>query len=348
MKIRKKGEKFCFDVRGEKMAELRWNPLLRDWVMIASHRQERPQMPKDWCPFCPGSGRVPDNYDVLEYDNDFPALMQNPPQPDDVATSFYKVAPAYGKCEVILYSPNHTITLPELEVSHIRKLVDLWVERFETLKKDRNIKFIFIFENRGEVVGVTMPHPHGQIYGYSWIPLKILRELESAKLHYDQHGECLICRIDREEMEFKKRIIIENDHFVTYLPFFTEYPYGVFISPKRHVGVISDLTEEEKDSFAKILKETTGTLDSLFDYQFPYMMCMHQLPVNVDEDYSKFYHFHIEFYPPMRSKDKQKFNASSETGAWAPCNTTSPEEKAEELRQAYKRFMQKMQGGDKK
>ena len=96
------------------MAELRWHPLTKDWVMIASHRQARPQMPKDWCPFCPGSGKVPDDYEVYEYDNDFPALSQNPPVPDDVATDFFRTKEAYGKCEVILYSPGHTTTLPEL------------------------------------------------------------------------------------------------------------------------------------------------------------------------------------------------------------------------------------------
>ena len=101
------------------MAELRWHPLTKAWVMVASNRQNRPQQPKDWCPFCPGSGKVPDNYDVLRYNNDFPALSQNPPKPDDVATDFYKTAPSYGKCEVILYSPNHTITLPDLPTEHI-------------------------------------------------------------------------------------------------------------------------------------------------------------------------------------------------------------------------------------
>lgn len=319
------------------MAELRWNPLLNDWVMIASHRQERPQLPKDWCPFCPGSGKVPDNYDVLAYDNDFPALMLNPPEPDDVATEFYKVAPAYGKCEVILYSPDHYTSLPKLSVSHIRKLVDLWCNRFIELSKYEKIKYIFIFENRGEVVGVTIPHPHGQIYGYSYIPLKILRELESCKRYYEEKNECLICRMNIEEISFKKRIIIENNHFLTYLPFFTEYPYGVFIVSKAHKSRITDFTDDEKTALAEILRDTVGTLDSLFDYEFPYMLCMHQSPVN-SESCDEFYHFHIEFYPPMRSKDKQKFNASSETGAWAPCNTTAPEEKAEELRSAYRRF----------
>ncbi len=126
------------------MAELRWHPLIKDWVMIASHRQHRPQMPKDWCPFCPGSGKVPDDYEVFKYDNDFPALSQEPPAPDDVPTGFYKTREAYGKCEVILYSPKHTITLPELPTNHIAKLMDLWTERFIELRKDEKIKYIFI------------------------------------------------------------------------------------------------------------------------------------------------------------------------------------------------------------
>ena len=117
------------------MAELRYNPLLNDWIMIASNRQNRPQMPKDWCPFCPGSGKVPDKYTVFKYDNDFPALSQNPPTPDDVATDFFKVKPSYGKCEVILYSPEHTTTLPQLSVDHIEELVCLWQERFKELSQ---------------------------------------------------------------------------------------------------------------------------------------------------------------------------------------------------------------------
>ena len=150
------------------MAELRWHPFIKDWVMIASHRQDRPQMPEDWCPFCPESGNVPE-YDVYKYDNDFPALSQNPPEPDPVANAFFRTSEAYGKCEVILYSPQHTVTLPELPEEHVIKLVNLWTERFIELSKDKN-KIRFIFENRGEVVGVTMPHPHGQIYGYPFIP----------------------------------------------------------------------------------------------------------------------------------------------------------------------------------
>ncbi|MBN2852802.1 MAG: galactose-1-phosphate uridylyltransferase [Clostridia bacterium] len=323
------------------MAELRWNPLIKDWVMIASHRQDRPQMPKNWCPFCIGSGKVPDTYDVYMYENDFPALSQTPPFPDDVETSLFKAEKAYGKCEVILYSPEHTTTLPSLSVSHVRKLVDLWVERYIEIQKDTKIKFIFIFENRGEAVGVTMPHPHGQIYGYPFIPKKIELELSSCKEHFEMNDTCLICDINQAEIDFEKRIIFSDEYFVVYLPFYSEYPYGVHIVPLRHVGNIAAFSDEEKQSFARILRDTVGMLDCLFDFAFPYMMCMYQSPVN-GEDTASYYHFHVEFFPPMRSENKIKFNASSETGAWAHCNTTAPEEKAAELRTAYQKYTEKV------
>ncbi len=323
------------------MAELRWHPLTRDWVIIASSRQNRPQMPKDWCPFCPGSGQVPDDYEVLKYDNDFPALSQNPPIPDDVADDFFKTSENYGKCEVILYSKGHTTTIPELSNEHIRKLVDLWCERFTEITKDEKIKYCFIFENRGEAVGVTMPHPHGQIYGYPFMPKKIQLEVDSAKDYMAEKGKCLFCDMLSHEEKDGRRIIFENEYFTVFLPFFTEYPYGVYIMPKRHINYITEMTNEEKTAMAVTLKQTVGMFDNLFDYQFPYMMCMHNAPVN-SGDFSKDYHFHIEFFPPMRSKEKIKFNASSETGCWAHCNPTCPEETSKELRDAYNRFMNKI------
>lgn len=323
------------------MAELRWHPLIGDWVMIASHRQARPQMPKDWCPFCPGSGKVPEDYDVYKYDNDFPALSQQPPVPDDVANDFFKVSPAYGKCEVILYSPGHTTTLPELSDGHMRKLVELWCERFNALKEDKKIKYIFIFENRGDVVGVTMPHPHGQIYGYSFIPKKLELELRNARQYHEDHsGACLFGDLLENEKKFGKRIIFANEHFTVFLPFFTEYPYGVYIFPNRHVQYITEFSDAERMALGTTIRDTVGMLDNLFGYRFPYMMCMHNAPVNAG-DTSDYYHFHIEFFPPMRAADKQKFNASSETGAWAHCNPTAPEEKAQELREAYARYLEK-------
>lgn len=329
------------------MAEIRWNPMTEDWVMIASHRQDRPQMPRDWCPFCPGSGRVPDDYDVLCYDNDFPALSATPPEPDAVATELFAVAPAYGKCEVILYSPEHRRTVPELGDAHMVKLMDLWRERFAALRQDPLVRYVFIFENRGDAVGVTMPHPHGQIYAYPFLPKKMELELGAQSRSRRETGDCLFCRILKEELEDGRRIIDENEHFVLYLPFWSEYPYGVQIMARRHVGSLCELTEGEAASLAILIRDAAGMLDALFHMRFPYMMCMHNAPVNQSpaawpdlkvHSGQPDFHFHIEFFPPMRSADKIKYNASSETGVWAHCNTTAPEEVAVELRAALARF----------
>lgn len=320
------------------MAELRYNPLLGDWTIVASHRENRPDMPKEWCPFCPGSGKVPDEYEVLAYNNDFPALLPTPLEPDPVGSELYRTEKAYGKCEVILYSPHHTTTLPELSVEHILKLVELWVERFRVLSQDPKHKYILIFENRGEECGVTMPHPHGQVYAYSWVPLKIRTELDNCARHWEKKGTCLICDLQREEREFQKRMIYENEHFTAFLPFFTDYPYGLFIVSKNHKSALTDLTLEERRSLALILKHMTGAMDTLFNRVFPYMMVLHQRPVNGPE-VENYYHFHIEFYTPLRDAHKIKYYASSEMGAWAPTNTQSVEESAENLRQAYARYL---------
>lgn len=323
------------------MAELRWNPLLKTWTMVADNRQNRPHLPEDWCPFCPGPGKkVPEHYDVYAYDNDFPALKLDPDEPNVTGSELYKVEKNYGKCEVILYSPDHNTTLPQLSIEHIYKLVNLWVERFNELSKDKKIKYIFPFENRGKEVGVTMLHPHGQLYAYSWLPLKIKVELDSCKEYYQEKGKCLICEMNKEEKDFEKRMLFENDSFLVYLPFFTDYPYGAFIVSKSHKGNLSEFTDKEKWDLAEALKLLTGGFDTLFDKPFPYMMNIHQTPVNVEEykDSDKYFHFHIEFYPPLRDKDKIKWYASSEMGAWAAANTLAVEETAGTLRKAIEKF----------
>jgi galactokinase len=302
--------------------------------MVASHRQNRPQMPKNWCPFCPGSGKVPDKYDVYKYDNDFPALSANPPVPDAVGSDFYQTAPAYGACEVILYSPEHTKTLHELPVPHIRKLVDLWAERITALSATKTTKYVMPFENKGEEVGVTMPHPHGQIYAYSWIPQKVQVELDNARAHHRKTGECLICRMNKEEEKFAQRIVYENASFVAYIPFFTDYPYGVFITAKNHRNYLAELDGAERNDLAEILKVVTAAFDKIFDRPFPYMMVLHQNPVNSPEydDAKAAYHLHFEFYTPLRGKRQIKYYASSESGAWAAANVAAVEKTAAEVR----------------
>ena len=312
------------------MAELRWNPLLRSWVIISAHRQARPHLESGSCPFCPGSGLVPDDYDIYAYDNDFPSLMLDPPEPDLPGDPLIPVRPAFGKCEVTLYSPEHDVTLPGLPLAHVTRLVEHWERRYRELGSIEGIDFVFIFENRGEAVGVTMLHPHGQIYAYPYIPLRIQAELASCEEHFASSGRCLICDLLRHEKADGSRMVYENEGFSAFVPPFAEYPYQVFIVPETHLGSLSAMDHRSIAGLAAAIKCVTGAYDDLFGLPFPYMMCMHQDPTDGGE--YPCYHFHIEFYPPMRDRGKLKFNASSETGAWATINDTSPEEKAGELR----------------
>jgi len=319
------------------MAELRYDPVTRDWLMVASHRQSRPQMPKDWCPFCVGSGRVPDEgFDVLRYPNDFPALSADPPVPDDVAGGLFMTEPAYGRCEVLLYSDQHDVRLAELTDAHVHKLARMWREVYVDLANDPGIKYVFIFENRGAVVGVTMPHPHGQVYGYPFVPRVLQEELAGAKAHFEETGNCLFCDLLTQEISDGRRIIYDNEYFTLYTPFFAQTAYCTHITAKRHVANITQMTEAELDALGEISRDASAIYDALFDVPFPYMMCMHNSPPAADSD--EFFHFHIEFIPPMRAADKQQFFASSETGAGAWCNPTCPEEKAAELHAAWQRI----------
>lgn len=318
------------------MSELRWHPLLDEWVVTATHRQERPNLPKDVCPFCPGSKLVPDSYDMYIYPNDFPTFQTPPPVSSIRPTELYRVEPAVGVSDVVLYTSDHNRQLAELDVAHIRRLVNLWVNRYRELGRREEIKYIFIFENKGDVIGVTIRHPHGQIYGFPFIPPKVQDELEAARRHFESHERCLLCDILREEQRDGRRIIDENASFVAFVPFFARFPYEVHVLPRRHFGSFFDIAPKEMGDLAIILKTVTMKYDGLFGFSFPYMMVMHQSPTNTSE--YPYYHYHIEFYPPHRGKDKIKYLAGCESGGGTFINDTAAEEKAAELRNVSVRF----------
>jgi UDPglucose--hexose-1-phosphate uridylyltransferase len=318
------------------MPELRYNPLLDTWTMVATNRQNRPHLPADWCAFCPGEGKsVPAHYDVLAYANDFPTLSQHPEAVDVKKQSkIFKAAEAYGKCEVLLYSSEHTKKIYELSDDHVLKIVELWTSRYKDLSKDKRIKYIFEFENRGEEVGVTMPHPHGQLYAYSWIPEKIKNELDNCKKYFKKNGSNLFKDLNEAEKKYKKRVVLENQSFIAYIPYFTDYPFGVFIVNKKLKLNFSEFTLTEKKDLAMMLKKLVKGFDKVYDRPFPYIMSIHQSPVNSPQykDCADYYSFHIEFYPPLRAKDKIKWYAGSEMGAGAAANPLDVDECAALLR----------------
>lgn len=323
------------------MSHLRWNPLQGTYTMVAANRQNRPHLPKDFCPFCPGSGKVPDDYEVFIYPNDFPVLS-TAPETVSSQDELYKQAEAYGNCEVILYSPDHYKGLSQLTVEHITKLVTTWAERYTKFSADQRVKYVYPFENRGEEVGVTMPHPHGQLYAYPFIPHKIEIELNNTQQHFKQHGASMFQDILDRELKDGKRVIFQNDSFVAFVPWFTDYPYGVYVFPKDQQlnHNLQHMSAQVHADLAETLKQVTGAFDTLFNKPFPYMKCLFQAPVNSPQyiDAEQWYPFHIKFFTPLRAADKIKWLASSETGAGAAANPMLVEEGAAQLRQALQQF----------
>ena len=314
--------------------------MLGQWVITASHRQGRTYKPSEGhCPLCPT--RSPDDfpteipaasYEIAVFDNKFPSLRPEPEVPAEPGSAFMPVMESFGRCEVVLYTDDHNATFARLSASRIRNLVDVWADRYLELGSAKGISYVLIFENKGDAVGVTLHHPHGQIYAFPYIPPIARAELESSSDHLRRTGRCLMCDVLAEELGDGRRIVFSDSQFVAVLPFYARYPYEVHIVPRKHVPSIDRLDTEQRDSLAAVLKAVTIGYDALFGFDFPYIMVMHQAPT--DSSYPGASHFHIEFYPPHRTADKLKYLAGCESGAGTFINDSLPEEKAVELREA--------------
>jgi UDPglucose--hexose-1-phosphate uridylyltransferase len=320
------------DAMSERMdaaAELRWNALLREWVSVAAHRQGRPQMPSAGCPFCPGSGRVPDDYDVHLYANDFAAFRLDHP-PIDAKPGLFASAGARGTTDVVLYHPSHNLTPAQLSAEHWRKVIALWTARYQELAAHPDVQYAYIFENAGAAVGVTMPHPHGQIYGFPFVPQLIGRELAAASEYHASEKECLYCRMLQAELADGRRIVKENDSFVAFVPYAARFPAEIQICARRHLGALPELRANEAADLAAILKLVRSKYDNLFGFPMPLMMLLRHPPAKGEHPY---FHLHIDFYPIQRSAAKLKYLAGVETGAGVFLNDTVAEDKARELRE---------------
>lgn len=322
------------------MSELRWNPLSREWVVTATHRQERTyKPPADFCPLCPTRPgafptEVPEpTYDIVVFENKFPSFLRQPPEPAVAGDELTPVAPSEGICEVVLYSPEHKGSLAQSPLSRLRRLVKVWTDRYRELGSRSFVRYVLIFENKGDVIGVTLEHPHGQIYAFPFIPPRPATELAASADYWHQHGRCLLCDLLRRDLADGRRIVATSDHFVALIPFAARYPYEVHILPRRHFGSLAEIQEQESDDLAAMLKVVTQKYDNLFGFSLPYMMIMHQTPT--DGEPHPGYHFHVEFYPPHRTATKLKYLAGCESGAGTFINDTLPEEKAAELRELF-------------
>jgi UDPglucose--hexose-1-phosphate uridylyltransferase len=274
-----------------------------------------------------------ESYEIVVFENKFPSFVPEAPSVNGTGNSLTPGAPGRGVCEVVLYTDDHYATLATLEEQRIRDLVDVWADRYEDLGSFEFVDYVFIFENKGEEIGVTLNHPHGQIYAYPFIPPRPKKELQAAFQHREEKDECLHCDVLAKELEDGSRVISEGEHFVAFIPFYAHFPYEVHLYSKRCAPSISDLSEEERWDLARTLKRISGGYDALFDFSLPYMMVMHQSPTD-GEDYEGVAHFHIEFYPPNRTEEKLKYLAGSEVGAGVFIMDVLPEHTASRLREA--------------
>jgi UDPglucose--hexose-1-phosphate uridylyltransferase len=322
------------------VTERRYDPVTGEWRMFATDRQDRTFLPPDeFCPLCPTKPGGPPTeiplpaFEVAVFENRFPSLVHRPPEPAVAGSDLYPVAPSSGANEVIVYSDDHHLGLADMEVGRIAKIIEVWADRYAELGARDDVAYVFIFENRGVAVGVTLHHPHGQIYAYPEIPPRARRELDVALAHIADHETCVYCDVVARERADGIRIVATAASFVAFVPFAARFPYEIHVTSIRHAASILDLTDPERRSLAEVLRSVLRSYDGLFGFPLPYVMSMHQAPTD-DGEHQHVSHFHIEFTPLHRTADKLKYLAGSELGAGAFINDTAPEDTAARLRAA--------------
>lgn len=325
------------------MTERRFDPVTGEWRILAAARQDRTYLPvSEHCPLCPTvdggfQTEVPlPAFQIAVFDNRFPSMTARPPAPSVPSSRLYPVAPAIGAAEVVVYTDRHDLSLADVSLEHLTRLVDVWADRYAVLGDRDEIGYVFVFENRGQAVGVTLDHPHGQIYGYPDIPPLPRRELAVAREYHRVNGTCVLCDVVAHERADAVRVVGRNEHFVSFVPFAARMPYEVHLVAQRHATSLLDLTEPERAALAEQVQCLVAGYDALFGFRLPYVMSMHQAPTG-DDGWLDVSHLHIEFTPVHRSATRLKFLAGSELGAGAFIGDVLPERAATELRAAIAR-----------
>ncbi|MEN8122671.1 MAG: UDP-glucose--hexose-1-phosphate uridylyltransferase [Bacteroidota bacterium] len=302
----------------------RYNPLTGAWIQVSPHRAKRPWQGQEEdiatekkteydekCYLCPtntraGSDTNPDYKDTYSFVNDFSALLPDIPDGKIEDGGLFRAEAEKGICKVVCFSPRHDLTIADMKIEAIVKVVDLWQKEYKELGSKDFINHVQIFENKGSAMGASNPHPHGQIWAENTVPDEPAKESIKQKEYFEKHGKSLLANYLQEEINKAERIVIENDDFAALVPFWAVWPYETIIISKRHFGDISQMTEKEKRSFAEIYKALTSKYDKLFNVSFPYSAGIHQSPT--DGNTNEWWHFHMHFYPPLlRSATVKKF-----------------------------------------
>ena len=328
--------------------EQRWHPLRREWVIISSHRNERPWQGERVdeaarahlpayvpdCYLCPGnvrsSGQRNERYSgVFVFDNDHPCVGPGapsslPPPPAAV----YRNSAAAGCARVVCYTPRHDLTLAQLPEPEVLGLLQALQAQYRELGDRDDVRHVLVFENKGEVVGVSNPHPHCQIYATNFVFKTIELEADAQATYLAEHGRALFGDIVAAEETDGRRLLVRRNQALSFIPYFARYPYETYVAPRETYASLADLSTAELSDFAAVLRETLIRMDNLWRMSFPYVMVLHQAPT--DRAYPRF-HFHIQIHPPLRKPGLLKYLAGPEIGGGNFLNDTAPEEKAAEL-----------------
>jgi UDPglucose--hexose-1-phosphate uridylyltransferase len=326
----------------------RFNPLLREWVLVSPHRTHRPWQGRvekpapahqpaydPTCYLCPGNERAggvrnPKYESTFVFENDYAALLPNVPPVETNEGDVLIASSERGVCRVACFSPRHDLTIPRMSLAEVRQVIELWAEQFNELAHMDWVRHVLIFENRGVLMGASNPHPHCQIWANATLPNIPGRELASFDDYRREKKSCLLCDYLAIELKRRERIICENDAFAVLTPFWAVWPFETLLLSKRHLAAMDELSVQERDLLADILRRVTIRYDNVFETTFPYSMGFHQRPT--DNAAHPEWHFHAHYFPPLlRSATVQKFMVGYEMLA-APQRDISPESAAERLR----------------
>lgn len=323
-------------------SEARFDPALGEWVVVASHRQSRTFLPADDdCPLCPStparSTEIPaPDYEVVVFDNRFPSLVASASEPampaaapEDPSPVGFAV-PGWGRCEVVCFTPDHDASFASLSVAQVETVLAAWQDRTTELSALAEVEQVFVFENCGVEIGVTLAHPHGQIYAYPFQPPRVRRQLDAARRHRAQHGSCLWCDLVGAELAERRRIVCESEHWVALVPFAARWPFQVQLYPRRHVPDLAALDEDESADLARIYLDVIRRFAGLFSSPAPYIAGWQQAPMGTGRELG---HLFAEVLTVRRAEGKLKYLAGSESGMGVFVNDVTPERAAARLRE---------------
>jgi UDPglucose--hexose-1-phosphate uridylyltransferase len=318
-------------------SELRYDVVLGEWVAIAAHRQERTHRPgADGCPLCPStperSTEIPSpDYAVVVFENRFPALRGDGDGLATVGDELFIRRPGAGRCEVVCFTSDHEASFADLAPERVRTVIEVWVDRTRALSELAATEQVFVFENRGEEIGVTLSHPHGQIYAYPFVTTRTRRMLESARRHAAATGRNLFADVLAAERRAGVRVVAAGEHWTAFVPAAARWPIEVHLYPHRQVPDLPALTATERDELGALYVDLLRRLDGLFGVRMPYVSAWHQAPVRADRDLA---YLHLELFSVRRAANKLKYLAGSEASMGVFLNDIAPERAAAALREA--------------